>query len=204
MESEGHRKAVGIWIRVSTEDQAHGESPLPHETRARLYAEAKGWTIKEIYDLSGVRGKSVMAHPEAERMLADIRSRHITGLIFFEARPVGPEYQRTFGVLRYFPRAQRRSDLAPGGDRYDLARRPPLLHHDRGNGPMGAGGDCRAGSSVPIRAKLGKNLGGQATLRLPVARAPGRAAPRGSAGSEARLRALPRAPAEKGRWPDLE
>ena len=28
-------KRVGIWIRVSTEDQAQGESPEHHETRAR-------------------------------------------------------------------------------------------------------------------------------------------------------------------------
>ena len=36
------KKPVGIWIRVSTEDQARGESPEHHEKRARLYAEAKG------------------------------------------------------------------------------------------------------------------------------------------------------------------
>jgi hypothetical protein len=31
---EKHVKPVGIWIRVSTEDQAHGESPEQHEKRA--------------------------------------------------------------------------------------------------------------------------------------------------------------------------
>jgi site-specific DNA recombinase len=31
-------KHVGIWIRVSTEDQVRGESPEHHERRARLYA----------------------------------------------------------------------------------------------------------------------------------------------------------------------
>src|SRR5437762_541256 len=30
-------KPVGIWIRVSTEDQARGESPEHHERSARLY-----------------------------------------------------------------------------------------------------------------------------------------------------------------------
>lgn len=75
-------KSVGIWIRVSTEDQAHGESPAHHEQRARFYAQAKGWTVKEVYDLAGVSGKSVMEHPEAKRMLADIHKGHITGLIF--------------------------------------------------------------------------------------------------------------------------
>jgi site-specific DNA recombinase len=34
-------KPVGIWIRVSTEDQARGDSPEHHEKRARLYAESR-------------------------------------------------------------------------------------------------------------------------------------------------------------------
>src|SRR5207244_3318792 len=75
-------KNVGIWIRVSTEDQAKGESPEHHLERARAYATAKGWTVKEVYDLAGVSGKSVMNHPEAKRMLSDIRKGHITGIIF--------------------------------------------------------------------------------------------------------------------------
>jgi len=35
-------KPVGIWVRVSTEEQAKGESPEHHEKRARFYAESKG------------------------------------------------------------------------------------------------------------------------------------------------------------------
>src|SRR5260370_36867601 len=75
-------KSIGIWIRVSTEDQAQGESPEHHLARARAYATAKGWTVKEVYDLAGVSGKSVRDHPEAKRILADIRKGHGTGLIF--------------------------------------------------------------------------------------------------------------------------
>ncbi len=41
----GESKAVGIWIRVSTEDQAQGDSPEHHEERARMYAESKGWAV---------------------------------------------------------------------------------------------------------------------------------------------------------------
>src|ERR1700688_2419965 len=76
------KKAVGIWIRVSTEDQARGESPEHHERRASLYAEAKGWKVCEVYHLEAVSGKAVMGHPEAQRMLSDIRSGRITGLVF--------------------------------------------------------------------------------------------------------------------------
>ncbi len=73
---------AGIWIRVSTEDQAKGDSPKNHETRARMYAELKGWNVIELYDLSGVSGKSVIDHPEAKRMLQDVVSGKIQSLIF--------------------------------------------------------------------------------------------------------------------------
>lgn len=82
MKREGVVRNVGIWIRVSTEDQARGESPAHHLERARAYAAAKGWTVKEVYDLAGVSGKSVKDNPEARRMLADVKRGHITALIF--------------------------------------------------------------------------------------------------------------------------
>ena len=75
-------KNVGVWIRVSTESQAMSDSPEIHLARARAYAAARGWTVREVYDLAGVSGKSVMAHPEAKRMMADVKRGHITGLIF--------------------------------------------------------------------------------------------------------------------------
>src|SRR3954453_15270201 len=75
-------KSVGIWVRVSTEDQVRGESPEHHEKRARAYAEAKGWKVVELYRLEAVSGKAVMAHPEAQRMLADVRSGRIAALVF--------------------------------------------------------------------------------------------------------------------------
>jgi|HubBroStandDraft_1064217.scaffolds.fasta_scaffold81259_2 site-specific DNA recombinase len=76
------QKAVGIWIRVSTENQAKGDSPEHHEHRARCYAESRGWNVIEVYHLEAVSGKSVMEHPEAQRMLRDVRGGRIAGLIF--------------------------------------------------------------------------------------------------------------------------
>ena len=75
-------KRVGIWIRVSTEDQVKGESPEHHERRARLYAEAKGWEVVEVYRLDAISGKTVKDTPEAKRMLEDIRTGRISGLVF--------------------------------------------------------------------------------------------------------------------------
>lgn len=76
------RKPIGIWIRVSTEDQARGDSPEHHEKRARAYAVSRDWLVTEVYHLEGVSGKSVLDHPEARRMIDDIRCKRITGLVF--------------------------------------------------------------------------------------------------------------------------
>ena len=73
-------KRVGVWIRVSTEDQVRGESPEHHEKRARYYAESRGWEVVEVFRLDAVSGKAVIAHPEAQRMLAHIKAGTISGL----------------------------------------------------------------------------------------------------------------------------
>mgnify|MGYP006147848271 FL=1 len=76
------KKKIGVWIRVSTEDQKQGESPKVHLERAKLYAELHDYEIKEVYDLSGVSGKTVINTPQAQQMLYHIKQKHITGLIF--------------------------------------------------------------------------------------------------------------------------
>ena len=48
------------------------------EMRRLLDAFAGEWNVKEVYDLAGVSGKSVAEHPEAKRMLADVKRGHIT------------------------------------------------------------------------------------------------------------------------------
>lgn len=80
--NNNHSKSIGIWVRVSTEDQVKGESPEHHERRARYYAESKNWDVKEVYLLEAVSGKSVMEHPQTQRMLHDIKSGKISGIIF--------------------------------------------------------------------------------------------------------------------------
>jgi site-specific DNA recombinase len=73
---------IGVWIRVSTDDQAKGESPEHHRARAKANAELRGYEIRETYDLAGVSGKSVKDHPEAKRMMRDVERGHIKGLMF--------------------------------------------------------------------------------------------------------------------------
>jgi site-specific DNA recombinase len=102
-------KNVGIWIRVSTEDQARGDSPDIHESRAKAYAAARGWTVREVYDLAGVSGKSVMEHPEARRMMADVKRGHITPQGFGEFYK--PAEERLNQLLTELPKLQAQVDL---------------------------------------------------------------------------------------------
>lgn len=83
------RIRVGIWVRVSSPQQAKTDSPKHHLLRARAYAEARGWEVVEVYNLEGVKGDEVDGHPETERMLRDIRSGHINVLIFSRLARLG-------------------------------------------------------------------------------------------------------------------
>ena len=76
------KKVCGLYMRVSTEDQAREGFSLPEQKeRLEAYCKFKGFVIKDYYIDAGISAKTGNYRPEFERLKEDIKSKKINTII---------------------------------------------------------------------------------------------------------------------------
>ena len=76
------KKVCGLYMRVSTEDQAREGFSLPKQKeRLEAYCKFKGFVIKDYYTDAGISAKTGNYRPEFERLKEDIKSKKINTII---------------------------------------------------------------------------------------------------------------------------
>jgi site-specific DNA recombinase len=161
--SQPENRRVGIWIRVSTEEQAKGEAPEHHLERAKMYATARGWKIVEVYDLAGQSGKAVRDHPEAKRMMADVKRGHIQALLFSKLARLSRNLREVQDFGDFF--REQNADLVSLNESIDTSTAGGrMFFHLLGVFAQWEREEIteRVNASVAIRAKLGQPINGQA------------------------------------------
>ena len=75
-------KIAGLYIRVSTEDQAREGFSLPEqEKRLRAMCEFKGYEVYKVYEDAGISAKTGNKRPAFDELLQDIKDKKCNTIV---------------------------------------------------------------------------------------------------------------------------
>ena len=79
---EDEKEICGLYLRVSTEDQAReGFSLSEQKERLEAFCKFKGYTIKNYYEDAGISAKTGNYRPEFDRLMKDIKEGVINTIV---------------------------------------------------------------------------------------------------------------------------
>ena len=96
------KKIAGLYIRVSTEDQAREEFSLPEqEKRLRAMCEYKGYEIYKLYKDAGISAKTGNYRPAFEELLQDIRDKKCNTIVVLKLDRLTRSVYDMEGIMKF-------------------------------------------------------------------------------------------------------
>ena len=84
------KKVAGLYIRVSTEDQAREGFSLPEqEKQLRAMCEYKNYEVYDVYEERGISAKTDNYRPEFERLLQDVKDKKVNTIVVLKDKQKG-------------------------------------------------------------------------------------------------------------------
>ena len=99
---DNEKKVAGLYIRVSTEDQAREGFSLPEqEKRLRAMCEYKGYVIYKLYKDAGISAKTGNYRPAFEELLQDIREKKCNTIVVLKLDRLTRSVFDLEGIMRF-------------------------------------------------------------------------------------------------------
>lgn len=96
------KKIAGLYIRVSTEDQAREGFSLPEqEKRLRAMCEYKGYEIYKLYKDAGISAKTGNYRPAFEELLQDIRDKKCNTIVVLKLNRLTRSVYDMEGIMKF-------------------------------------------------------------------------------------------------------
>lgn len=96
------KKIAGLYIRVSTEDQAREGFSLPEqEKRLKAMCEYKGYVIYKLYKDAGISAKTGNYRPAFEELLQDIRDKKCNTIVVLKLDRLTRSVYDMEGIMKF-------------------------------------------------------------------------------------------------------